>query len=89
MGNESSCYLYFVAIWQNWKKWKKIDKKLNLKILITLELAVAMAYNVYFASGPSEFESYFIGMLMISAKEVVDSGQSSRNSGWIYKSGNF
>lgn len=43
------------------------------------------AYNVYFASGPSEFESYFIGMLMISAKEVVDSGQSSRNSGWIYK----
>lgn len=62
-------------------KNKKTDKKLNLKILITLELAVAIAYNVYFASGPSEFESYFIGMLMISAKEACDSGQSSRNSG--------
>lgn len=41
---------------------KMIKKKLNLKILITLEVAVAMAYNVYLASGPSEFESYFIGM---------------------------
>ena len=39
---------------------KNDKKKLNLKILITLEVAVAMAYNVYLASGPSEFESYFI-----------------------------